>query len=186
MAARDLPIARLAGGAVRSVAFPLILVDDPLAEKTREERALSRGGRGRRAVRWDVQNQCRWQTAAMWNCVRYAAGVLYRLLKVRLSEAWNALIMPWRIQDREVEIERLADPVAEGRMICEIVIGQRMDKRAQTGRFNHRNDIIARMFEEVDFILRHRVRADTQIHHPSDEQDIRSGSRRGATDEPIA
>jgi hypothetical protein len=77
--------------------------------------------------------------------------------EVRLAETRNALIMPRRIKDRQVEIQRLADPMAEQRMVRQIVVGQRMDEGPQARRFNHGNDVLERMLEEVDLILGDKV-----------------------------
>ena len=52
-------------------------------------------------------------------------------LEVGLPEARNALVAAGRVQHGDIELERLADPVAEFGMVGEIVVGQRMDQRAQ-------------------------------------------------------
>jgi hypothetical protein len=36
-----------------------------------------------------------------------------------------------RIEDAEIQFERLADPMTEDRMIGEVVVGQRMDERTK-------------------------------------------------------
>ena len=48
-------------------------------------------------------------------------------LKIRLAEALDALIHSRRVEHVEVEVNRLADPVGERRMIGQVVVGQRMN-----------------------------------------------------------
>src|SRR5206468_12031626 len=52
-------------------------------------------------------------------------------LEVGLAEALDALIVAGRIEHADVELDRVADPMRERRMVGEIVIGQRMDERPQ-------------------------------------------------------
>ena len=52
-------------------------------------------------------------------------------LEVGLAEAVDALVVTGRIKHAEVEIDRLADPLTEGRVVGEVVVGQRMDERTK-------------------------------------------------------
>ena len=41
------------------------------------------------------------------------------------------MILPRRIENGDIELERLADPLGQGRMVGQIVVGKRMDERAK-------------------------------------------------------
>jgi len=41
------------------------------------------------------------------------------------------LVLPRRIENGDVEFERLADPLGQGRMVGQIVVGKRMDERVK-------------------------------------------------------
>jgi hypothetical protein len=52
-------------------------------------------------------------------------------LEVALAKARHTLVRAGRVEDRQIELERLANPVTQGRVIGQIVVRQRMDQRAQ-------------------------------------------------------
>src|SRR6476646_3636523 len=53
-------------------------------------------------------------------------------LEIGLAEAGDALVLAGRIEDTQVQLQRLADPAAELSVVGEIVIGKRMDQSAKT------------------------------------------------------
>jgi hypothetical protein len=52
-------------------------------------------------------------------------------LEVGFAEAGHALIVARRIENADVQFERVADPVAKLGMVREIIVGQRMDEGAE-------------------------------------------------------
>jgi hypothetical protein len=52
-------------------------------------------------------------------------------LEVGLSEADDALVVPRRIENADIELERLADPMSQRRVVGDIIVGQGMDQRAK-------------------------------------------------------
>ena len=66
------------------------------------------------------------------------AGVMLTtadLSEFDLSEPRDPLILPRRIENRLIERYGLAEPHGKRGVICEIVVGQRMDQRVQPRRF---------------------------------------------------
>ena len=88
--------------------------------------------------------------------------------------------MPGRVEDGCVQFKRLADPVAELGMVGKVVVGQRMDERAEACGLYRRDDVIPRRLMEMNLELRDWMRADTPVGHLADEEDFR------ATGKPLA
>lgn len=94
-------------------------------------------------------------------------------LKVGLPEAGDALVYAGRIENANVEVERLTDPVAEVSVVGAVVVGQRMNERAEARRFDCCDHVIASGLEEVDLVLGKRMRTDAAVGQAADEQDLR-------------
>src|SRR5439155_16248605 len=101
-------------------------------------------------------------------------------LEVTLPEPRDALVDSGRVQNARVELKRLADPAREGGMVGKIVVGQRVNQRAQARCLDCRNDGRERAFGKMDLELRNWMRPDRLVHHPPDERYLR------VTREPVA
>ena len=95
-------------------------------------------------------------------------------LEVGFPEACHTLVTAGRIEHADIEVERLADPVPKLGMIGKIVVGQRMNQRAQPRGLDDCNHVLAGGLVKMNLELRDRMRAAAPIGHTADEQDVRS------------
>ena len=84
----------------------------------------------------------------------------------------DALIHASWIKYREVQRQRLADPKGLRRMVCQIIVGQAMDKRPEPIGLDSLNNGGQRLPVEVNLVLRYRMRSDCTVRHYSDEDDV--------------
>jgi hypothetical protein len=94
-------------------------------------------------------------------------------LEVGLSEAGDALVVARRIERADVKLERLTNPMAQARMVGDIVVSQRVDERAKARCLDRSDDLWPGAFQEMDFELRNGMRANCTIHHAPNEKDLR-------------
>ena len=59
-------------------------------------------------------------------------------LEVGPAEPGNTLVLTGRIEDADVELDGLADPVSERRVVRQVVVGERVDQRSERRRFDGR------------------------------------------------
>src|SRR5438045_1260206 len=72
------------------------------------------------------------------------------LLEVGPAEAIDALVVAKWIEHAKVQLERLSDPLSQGRVISEVVVSQRVDQRPQARGFDCRHDRRPSTFEKMD------------------------------------
>jgi len=95
----------------------------------------------------------------------------HRGSEVGLSESGDALIAARWIEDREVQWQGLSYPKSLGRVVCQIIVGQAMDKRSQPVGLDSRKDCRKRLPVEMDLELRHRMRSNRMVSHFTNEDD---------------
>src|SRR6185369_17779670 len=78
-----------------------------------------------------------------------------------------------RIERREIECHRLSNPPGEARVVGEIVVGERVDKRCQSRRFDQRDDGGKSVFGEMNLELRYWMRPDLAIAKLADVEELR-------------
>src|SRR4051794_7469206 len=74
--------------------------------------------------------------------------------EVALSESIHPLVHARWIEDREVQRQRFADPDSKRSVIGEIVVGQGVDERGESGRLDQLDNGRQCRLEEVDLELR--------------------------------
>lgn len=98
--------------------------------------------------------------------------------EIRLAEPRDGLVHAGRIEHRQIERQRLADPLGERGVVGEIIVSQGMNERRESGEFDQPDHRRQRSFEKVDLELRLGMRAQIFIAHRADEED--AGEAAGA------